>query len=179
MVNWAHVHLMINHFPVVGVLGAILLLLYALVRKSDEVMMVSLGAFVLIALVTIPVFFTGEGAEDVVKKLPGVTEQYIGRHEEMAEYSLTLMEILGMTCLVGLVFIRKSGHSSEVAGYDRAAAFVGNGRICGVHCKSRRTNTAHGNTGTEVKNCRLRNKSLLKLTWKSESKIILEVVWRS
>ena len=109
MVNWAHMHLMINHFPVVGVLGAILLLLYALVRKSDEVMMVSLGAFVLIALVTIPVFFTGEGAEDVVKKLPGVTEQYIGRHEEMAEYSLTLMEILGMACLAGLFFIRKAG----------------------------------------------------------------------
>jgi uncharacterized membrane protein len=109
MLNWAHVHLMINHFPVVGVLGAILLLIYALVRKSDEVMMVSLGAFVLIALVTIPVFFTGEGAEDVVKNLPGVTEQYIGRHEEMAEYSLTLMEILGAACLAGLVFIRKAG----------------------------------------------------------------------
>ena len=27
----------------------------------------------------------------------------------MAEYSLTLMEILGMTCLVGLVFIGKAG----------------------------------------------------------------------
>ncbi len=71
--------------------------------------MVSLGAFVLIAFATIPVFFTGEGAEDVVKKLPGVTEEYIGRHEEMAEYSLTLMEILGMTCLAGLVFIGKAG----------------------------------------------------------------------
>jgi hypothetical protein len=35
--NWAHVHLMINHFPVIGALGAILLLVYALVRKSEEV----------------------------------------------------------------------------------------------------------------------------------------------
>lgn len=109
MINWAHVHLMINHFPVVGVLGAILLLAYACVRKSEEVKMVSLGVFVLIALITIPVFFTGEAAEDAVKKLPGVTEASIGRHEEMAEYAITLMEILGVACLAGLFLIRKSG----------------------------------------------------------------------
>lgn len=109
MVNWAHVHIMINHFPVVGVFGAILLLVYALVKKSEEMKMVSLGIFVLIALITIPVFFTGEAAENVVKKLPGVTETYIGRHEEFAEYSITVMEILGAMSLLGLYFIFRSG----------------------------------------------------------------------
>ncbi len=109
MVNWAHVHLMINHVPVIGVVGAILLFLYALIRKSEEVQIVSLGVFVLIALATVPVFFTGEAAEDVVKKLPGVTETYIGRHEEFAEYSITLMEILGAASLAGLFYIRRSG----------------------------------------------------------------------
>ena len=74
MINWAHVHLIINHFPVIGILGAILLLLYSLIRKSDEVRMVSLGVFVLIALITVPVFFTGQASEEIVKKLPGVTE---------------------------------------------------------------------------------------------------------
>jgi hypothetical protein len=100
---------MINHFPVIGVLGAILLLLYALIRKSEEIKMVSLGFFVLLALITIPVFFTGEAAESVVKNLPGVTETYIGRHEEFAEYSITLMEILGAASLLGLIYIRRSG----------------------------------------------------------------------
>jgi hypothetical protein len=56
MINWAHIHLMINHFPVVGVMGAILLFLYALIRKSEEVKMVSLGLFVLVALITLPVY---------------------------------------------------------------------------------------------------------------------------
>jgi hypothetical protein len=100
---------MINHFPVIGVLGAILLLLYALIRKSEEIKMVSLGFFVLLALITIPVFFTGEAAESVVKNLPGVTETYIGRHEEFAEYSITLMEILGAASLLGLIYILRSG----------------------------------------------------------------------
>jgi len=108
-INLAHVHLMINHFPVVGVLGGILLLVYALVRKSAEVKMVSLGVFVLIALITIPVFLTGEGAEEVVKHIPGVTETYIGRHEELAELTLVLMEILGILSLAGLVLLKIRG----------------------------------------------------------------------
>jgi uncharacterized membrane protein len=107
--NWAHVHLMINHVPVIGLLGVILLLVYSLVRKSDEVKMVSFTLFVLIALMTLAVFFTGQAAEDAVKKLPGVTEASIGRHEEMADVALVLMETLGVAALAGLFFLRRSG----------------------------------------------------------------------
>lgn len=107
--NWAHVHLIINHFPVIGILGAILLLVYSLVRKSEEVKMMSLGVFAIIALLTLAVYFTGEAAEKVVKNLPGVTETYIGRHEEIASLTLVLMEILGITSVAGLVLLRRSG----------------------------------------------------------------------
>ncbi len=113
-INWPHVHLIINHFPVVGVLGGILLLVYALIRKSEEVKMVSLGLFVLIALMTIAVFFTGQAAEDAVKRLPGVTEGYIGRHEEMADLSIVLMEILGVLALTGLVLLKRFGAIPKV-----------------------------------------------------------------
>jgi uncharacterized membrane protein len=107
--NWAHVHLAINHFPVVGVFGAIALLIYSLLRKSEEVKLVSFGLFVLLALITLAVFFTGQAAEDTVKKLPGVTEAYIGRHEEMAELALVLIGTLGIASLAGLLFLRESG----------------------------------------------------------------------
>lgn len=107
--NWAHVHLIINHFPVVGVFGAVALLVYSLVRKSEEIKRVSFGLFVLLALITLAVFFTGLAAEDAVKKLPGVTEASIGRHEEMAELALVLMETLGIAALAGLLFLRESG----------------------------------------------------------------------
>lgn len=107
--NWAHVHLMINHFPIIGALGAILLLAYALVRKSEEVKMVSFGLFILIAVITLAVFFTGREAEETVKGLPGVTEAYIGRHEEAASLALILMEVLGIAALVGLLLLRRSG----------------------------------------------------------------------
>ncbi len=108
-INWAHVHLIINHIPVVGVMGAILLLVYAMMRKREDVTVVSLGAFVFLALMTFPVFFAGEAAEDSVKKLPGVTETYIGRHEEMADLSIVLMESLGILALTGLVLLKRVG----------------------------------------------------------------------
>ncbi len=107
-INWAHVHLMINHIPVIGIPGATLLLLYALVRRSDEMKMVTFGIIVLLAILTIGVYLTGQEAEDIVKKLPGVTETAIGRHEEVADLSLLLIEGLGVLALVGLFFKRRS-----------------------------------------------------------------------
>ncbi len=100
---------MINHIPVIGVPGAILLLIYAIARKSVEVKMVTLGILVLLAILTVSVYLTGQAAEDIVKKLPGVTEGSIGRHEEVADLSLVLIEALGVLALVGLFFIRRSG----------------------------------------------------------------------
>ncbi len=108
-INWAHVHLMINHIPVIGIPGTILLLIYALARKSEEVKMVAFGLFVLLAILTIFVYLTGDAASDIVKKLPGVTEGSIGSHEEVADLSLVLIEALGVLALAGLIFLRRSG----------------------------------------------------------------------
>jgi hypothetical protein len=102
---------MINHFPVIGVLGALLVFGYGLVRKSDEVKLLGLGSFVLVALITIPVFFTGGAAEKIVKdlNLPGVTESSIGTHAEIALLALVLIELLGAIAVGGLFLLRKSG----------------------------------------------------------------------
>jgi uncharacterized membrane protein len=108
-INWVHVHLMINHIPVIGLLGTFLLLIYAVFRRSEEVKMVSYGALVLVALMTIAVFFTGQAAEDMAKKIPGVTESDIGKHEEAADLSLTCIEASGTFALVGLILRRRRG----------------------------------------------------------------------
>jgi hypothetical protein len=100
---------MINHFPVIGVLGALLVFGYGLVRKSDDVKLLGLGLFVLIALITIAVYLTGGAAENVVKNLPGVTESYIGDHEDVASVALALIELLGAVAWGGLFLFRKSG----------------------------------------------------------------------
>jgi hypothetical protein len=106
--NWAHVHLIINHIPVIGIPVAVLLLVYPLIKKSEEMKMVSFGLFASIVLVTRAVYFTGGAAKKVFKNLPGVTEAYISRHEEIASLTLILMEMMGITSLAGFVFLRRS-----------------------------------------------------------------------
>ena len=58
--NAAHAHLMLNHVPVLGVVFGVLLLVTAMVRKSDELFKTSLVAFAICAAVGVPVYLTGE-----------------------------------------------------------------------------------------------------------------------
>ncbi len=73
IVNVAHLHLVLNHFPIIGVILTLPWLAYALFFKNASILRASLITLVAIALITIPVYLSGEGAEDIVEKLPGVS----------------------------------------------------------------------------------------------------------
>ena len=53
--NPAHLHLMLNHIPVLGT-AFCMALGWALIQKSEELKRVSLGAFVIVALLAIPAY---------------------------------------------------------------------------------------------------------------------------
>lgn len=100
--TWAHLHLALNHVPVIGLPIALLLLAWALYRRSPELTRTSFGLLVLLGIVTIIVQLTGEPAEDLVEGLPGVTESLIERHEEAALIGTVGMTILGLLAVFGL-----------------------------------------------------------------------------
>ena len=62
----AHIHLLLNHIPILGTIFGLLLLCYGTWRHSDEIKKVSLGTFVIVALITIVVYLTGDGAAQIV-----------------------------------------------------------------------------------------------------------------
>jgi uncharacterized membrane protein YeaQ/YmgE (transglycosylase-associated protein family) len=102
-----HLHLLLNHLPVIGTIVAILLLGYALLRRSAELVRVSLGMFVLLALTAAVVYLTGEPAEELVEGLPGVSEAILERHEEAALVATILLGSVGAVALGGLLVFRK------------------------------------------------------------------------
>jgi hypothetical protein len=102
-----HLHLMLNHLPVVGALFALLLLAFAVFRASDELKKVALGALVIMALLAIPVYLTGEPAEELAEKLPAITESVIEPHEDAAKTAFALILAVGAVALLGLVVLRK------------------------------------------------------------------------
>ncbi len=101
--NDAHFHLVVTHLPIVGVLIGFLVLLTGYFTKNSQVKTTALGIFIFSALAAIAAFFTGEGAEEIVEKLPGVSETLIHAHEEQAEIFYTMMLILGGLSLVTML----------------------------------------------------------------------------
>jgi hypothetical protein len=100
--NLAHAHLLLTHLPVVGAVFAVPLLATALLTRCTAVRRVALGAVVVVALLGLPTYFTGEGAEDVVEGLPAVSETLVERHEDAAARALVALEAAGAVALLGL-----------------------------------------------------------------------------
>ena len=73
-----------------------------LISKSEAVKRTAFMIFVFGSLAAIAAMNTGEGAEEVVEKINGVTENYIESHEETAETFAILSYILGGISLLGL-----------------------------------------------------------------------------
>ena len=104
--NFAHLHLLLNHLPVIGVAFAFLVLAWGIYRKNEEVIRTSLLLFVLVALITIPTFLTGDPARDYLRDM-GVPRSVVEPHDDAAGVTLTIMEVLGGIALLGLFFFRK------------------------------------------------------------------------
>ncbi len=101
--NTAHFHLMVNHLPIVGVLIGILILITGLLIKKKEVKLTALGVFMVSAITSAVAFYSGEGAEDVVEKIAGISETLIHTHEEYAESFFTVTLLLGGISMLGFI----------------------------------------------------------------------------
>ena len=92
-------HLMLNHFPIIGTLLGTGVMVYGYFTRSEATQRAALLTWFLMALAAIPVFLTGEPAEESVEGLAGVSEALIEQHEEAAELALWVMEALGLLSL--------------------------------------------------------------------------------
>ena len=102
-----HVHLALNHVPVVGLGFALLTLIAGLARGDERIQRLGLAFLVVIGVTAFAVRLTGEGAEEAVENLPGVTETVIGRHEQAANLAAVFVSALGLVALAGVLAWRR------------------------------------------------------------------------
>jgi len=100
--NFVQLHLLLNHFPIIGTMVGLGMLLVSLFGKNGDLRRASLIIFIAMALLAIPTFFSGPGAQGAIKKLPGVSEALIERHQGAAMLALLFMEITGGLALAAL-----------------------------------------------------------------------------
>jgi hypothetical protein len=97
--NAPHLHLLLNHIPVLGTLFGAGLLGFAQWRKNEALRKAALVVFVLGAILTVPVYLTGEPAEDAIMSLPGISETLIDAHEGAAKFAFVGILLLGVASL--------------------------------------------------------------------------------
>ncbi len=103
----AHLHLLLNHAPLFGLVFAALGLAWALIGKNDGVGRASLGLLVLAGLLVLPTYLTGEDAEEIVEEQVGVSEAAIHEHEDAALGAAIATGIVGVVALLVLVGFRR------------------------------------------------------------------------
>lgn len=123
--NGAHLHLVVNHIPIIFPLIGVIVLILGLISKSEAVKRTAFLIFILGALASILAMTTGEGAEEIVEKINGVTENYIENHEESAEIFALLSYILGGISLFGVwASVKQKTYSNIISIITLIFAFV-------------------------------------------------------
>ena len=105
--NAPHLHLLMNHVPVVGTMIAVGLFLLAFVRRSDHLLHASLEVFFLLALASLPVYVTGLAAQEAIVGRPDVSAAAIAAHHDGALLAFTFVEITGFVAWLALWQFRR------------------------------------------------------------------------
>jgi uncharacterized membrane protein len=100
--SFAHVHLLLNHFPIIGTIIGLGLYLFALIANSDHLKQASLVVFLGIAMLAFPTYLSGSAAAAEIQRLPGVSKQLILAHQDSAMLAFIFMEITGSFAWLGL-----------------------------------------------------------------------------
>jgi len=102
-----HIHLLLNHFPTIGYIIGGGLFLLSLITNSDDLKRASLVVLLGIALIAIPTYMSGNGAQDGIKSLPGVSKSMIEAHEGAALVAIAFMLVTGAFAWLGLWQFRR------------------------------------------------------------------------
>lgn len=113
----AHYHLVVNHFPIIGTILGLGILLTGILLKNNTIKNVSYVLFIVSAIFAAFSMATGEGAEEMVENMPNIGRNIIHEHEEMAEKLALVLYALGVVSLVGLYTNIKNHNKANLVSY--------------------------------------------------------------
>ena len=104
--NSVEMHLALTHVPVILSLVGLVILIVAILKRNRTLTKTSYIIILIAGVAALPVFFSGEGAEEAVEHLPGISEAIIERHEEVAKLAMIAIAATGALSLAALFFLR-------------------------------------------------------------------------
>lgn len=105
--NAAHLHLLLNHFPIILLIVGFVILIVGLIGKIKTLKITALVIFMCGSLITIPTYFSGGNAEDIIENISPESKEYIEKHEDQGKIFSITFYILGIISLIGIWGILK------------------------------------------------------------------------
>lgn len=114
--NLAHLHLLLNHFPIIGSALAVPLLLIAAWRTREwSAVLAPVVVLGIAGLSAVGANLTGEPAEELIEDRPGISERWTHEHEERADVA-TGFAVVGALGAGGLLYLAsRKGETPRVA----------------------------------------------------------------
>ena len=103
-----HLHLLVNHAPILGAFFALALLVASFLFAPDVLRRTALAVLVGVGLAGAMANYSGEPAEDAIRGFPGVRREVIHEHEEMGELSFYAAAAIGVLALGALIRWRRA-----------------------------------------------------------------------
>ena len=110
---WSHAHIILNHFPTVGFVFALVVYIAALVMNNVVMKRASLVLFVICAILGVPTYVTGAASMWALTGVPGISRAVINAHRDMALLTLFGLAFTGVTAWIELWRYRQVGRFSN------------------------------------------------------------------
>jgi uncharacterized membrane protein len=122
--TWPYVHLLINHFPVVLTVVALIAALGAAITNRRALWLNAMGMLTAAGLLVYPVHFTGDEAKDALHDPWYIKRGVIDAHDDAAGIAVTIILIAGVIAAYGWWRALKR-RDEIIPGWIRAGVLVG------------------------------------------------------
>src|SRR5262249_59411842 len=110
---WSHAHIILNSFPTVGFVFALVFYIAALVMNNVVMKRASLVVFVVCAILGVPTYVTGAASMWALTGVPGISRAAINAHRDMALGTLFGLAFTGVTAWIELWRVLDLGRRSN------------------------------------------------------------------
>lgn len=107
--NSPHYHLLVNHFPIIGLFFGVAILIFGLFKKQEIVIKIAYGIFIFCMIMGKISMMTGDKSEHFLENNNTFSHELIEAHEESAEVFMKALYILGVTSILGL-YVQSKRH---------------------------------------------------------------------
>lgn len=122
--NDAQYHLLINHFPIIGMIIGTLILLAGIIFQSTVTRRVAFTVLLFAGLSALPTFESGGGAAGIVKQMPGADEASEGLIRDHAEKAKFFMPFAWGIIALSLISLFVEWKKQTIAMYTSILTLI-------------------------------------------------------